>query len=627
MTDIEPKTPQAESTEPKRARWLLRIGGVVVALPIVSWLAVQVFLWAAPSLLFSSEARTRVDWRVAWSGWPETIQLRDVTISGRSGIGAWSVELDEARLEHDLGALFDRTFHARVIAARGARFRWQRLESSAGAPPPRRLREPGSRPWTLVFDEIRIDELTTLDIEDRHVDAASRPGRVTGQATIETKGGPVTVPRAELDLREATLNKDGETEGMIQTLRLAGSIDTYDPREHRGIAVLPFVTAELDMRADRWGFDVVRHVLGDLPVDVRGDGALDATVAVERGRLRPGTRLRLEGDDLAVRYLDLVGTGEGRLDLDVTETDGAGVLEATLSLDDFVGGADGASPHLRSGPEGLRLELISPTLDLVAPEPEVRAELRLLGAEVPDFSAYRTLLPPTLPLRLLGGRGELDLRFVLDTARDDASGSIALRARDVAASWQDRRLSGDLKLDVQLVDGDIIGQRFDLVDTRLDLDGVVADGIGDREWWARVEIPEGEMVLGEPLDIEARLSAQLADSRPLVLLAPSLERVPFWQRLLGIRPIGVTGEIRLDPRRWVVRDATLRAGSSFRGTAQVELVDDAAHGVALLTLGPVHVGVELSNDGERDIKLRRARRWYGERESEWRVRLADQPGN
>lgn len=635
--DTNPENTDSTEDDPSsgrsRRRWLRRLAALVVFLPLL-WLGlVNGFLYFAPGLLFSADSRTWVDWRRAWCVLPGTIHLRDAEVSGRSGRGTWRIDFERTRLEHGFVELFGRSFVADAVIADGVAFTWREadgtiaggIDAPEGAPPERPPREDRGddepTPWKLVFAGIRLDGLHTVLLGSQRLDATESPGTVKGRFEIETKGGPARVPRMSLELDEARVLVDSENVGTIERLAIDGRIDTFRPREHRGMAILDFVTAGVELRADGWGFELVRHYFRAAPVEIEGDGFLDARLEIEKGRLRPRTKLQLEGEDLEVRYLDLVAHGDGRIDGGVVEGEEAVRLE--LVLEPFTAGKDGASPHLRSGATGLRLEARSPTLDITDPKPVVRAELRLEKAEIPDFSVYQAMLPEASPLRLVSGRGEIDLHLVLDTSTGAASGDIRVAASNVRASYQDTPLRGDLRLDTRLVEGDPESLRFRLADTRLEIDDVRVTGKDGEPWWARVEIPQGEATLSEPLDLEARFSAKISDPRPLVtVLAPAVTRVPYWTRLLAVRSVTASGTVRFDRRHWTLRDLELEAGDRFRGRAQLRLGDESVEGVALVEIRPIRFGLEAEPGGARHLELRHSREWYAERERVWRRRLA-----
>jgi translocation and assembly module TamB len=367
----------------------------------------------------------------------------------------------------------------------------------------------------------------------------------------------------------------------------------------------------LDGLVDRLGF-LDRFLPAAHGVSVRGVGSLQAELDLLGRMPRPGSRLQVNAEQLAVTFLDYRASGNGRLEARLDGHPEAPGARLVLSLPQLtLGRRDGSAAYL-SG-RHFRLETATPYFALdpqAIPLASLTTRIELPIAEVTDLAAYNAYLPQGSGLALLAGRASLTAE--LDLEGQHARGELSLQAFDASLRLGEQHLQGNLQLDARLREGDLETLTFDAAGTRLRLDNVShegRDGRQERGWWAQLELEEGQLTWQQPLSLDARLALAMRDTGLLVnlMLADSREH-PWLGRLLTVTGIAGSTELRLADDSLHLHDLRL-TGRDLEMLADLRLAGETVNGVLYVRFGPLRLGVELQ-DGGRDLHLFRPRRWY-----------------
>ncbi|MFP4263187.1 MAG: hypothetical protein ACLFRS_07510 [Halomonas sp.] len=441
---------------------------------------------------------------------------------------------------------------------------------------------------------LRVDDASLggehLDLTGSRLELrAGEAGRAAGErlewlmVAREARLGPLPVPGRS---RAAPASGELALEGMITNLGVLGS---FLPAAHG--------------------------------LTLAGGGRFDAALTLEQGQLQAGSRLRVVADDLAVGFLDYEASGRGELHFEVEpaaenrlgdDDDDIPSARLALTLPRFdLRLLDEENPHV-SG-RHFRLETRLPRLHLERPAAslhDVSTRIRLPVANVDDLSRYNRLLPADAGLELLSGRAGLEADLVLEGL--GIRGDVTLQAFEAGMRLADQRLTGDLRLEARLRDGDLAGRRFDASGSMLRLDNITreaADGDRDAAWWGRIVLEEGRLIWARPLSLEARLGLSLRDSGLLASLFLSRAREQTWLgRLLTVRDVGGSARLTLDDRALNMRDIRLEGGN-LTLLADLRMRDDDLTGDFYARLGALGVGIALE-DGDTDLKLWQPRRWF-----------------
>ncbi len=288
-------------------RWLKRAALVVIALAALWLLVVNVALNAPPllSAINRRPDRFRLAWRAAWCVVPGHVHVHGLRLESRASRTGWSMEVDRAFGRIDLRALTERTLRLRELRGEGVR---SELSARRAEPPQRRTAAPAARrraPWRFAFDSIEL----------RHVRQVRFPGlRLTGDGTaggalLIVPGREVKLERARFEMPDAQLRRGSRV--LISRLRLAADaqLGPYAPRRHPGLGGWDFLTGSLTAKGRVDDLPLVDRVRATGP---HSPGALTAALRVERGRLLPGSAVRLTAPGSAGgSTLAFAGTVEG----------------------------------------------------------------------------------------------------------------------------------------------------------------------------------------------------------------------------------------------------------------------------------------------------------------------------
>jgi len=393
-------------------------------------LAINLFLNTplGPRAFSRRPERFRIAWTWAWSFWPGRVNVHGLRVFGSSRNTAWSVTAERARGRIDLPALFSRTFRLAELHGEGVRS-WVRRGRGIGAP---RKSSAGGRsgrqPWTLRFDFVTLDHVREFRFNDVRLTGV---GRAEGAFQIVLGGGFRLEP-AKLRMPAARLTLGGGTIVQSLDLQAEASLGPYVIRHHPGVEGFDFLSGSLRVQGKLPELAFLAR-----PLSPRGiPGTLSADLQVERGRLKPGSRLSLVAAPAAG------ADSPFKLMIAVSEDPGGPLFHLASQTRGLTAGRRKVGPPLFQ----------SASLSVTAEARETR--LSRIFAAARDLRAHA--FPAALPL--IGDVQAEGVRIEAPTSR------VTLRAvLDHAAGRID--LAG-------------------LLARRLSVDGLVADGVT-----ARLELP------------------------------------------------------------------------------------------------------------------------------------------
>ncbi len=271
------------------------------------------------------------------------------------------VVVDELTADLDPMALFDRSVRVTSLDAQGVEFRLRKrpktLEEAAarkdtvapiegvafepysGPPEDEKKRKPG---WTVAFAGARLRDVRELWIDDVHLRGA---GNVVARVTV----GPgrdkrISIQSADVRFGDTELAMGGHRLLTGLDLAVEGRMEPFYTKQTRGKALLPLVTAEVDVSGDLRLPDV-NGVLGP-------GGGLDlrSGQATVKGRLQVGRGDDADRGALEVAATDVVVVNDGpgdQIEAAVDELRGALDPIALLSRGLLVTGLDARGVELR----------------------------------------------------------------------------------------------------------------------------------------------------------------------------------------------------------------------------------------------------------------------------------------
>ena len=303
------------SSKPWRL-WLRRLLILVVATEI-AWLAVintALTLPLTQDLLNQVRPdKFQVRWERAWSWYPGQVTAIGAFANGQSRSQQWQASVDRV---HARIALFPLLFKRVYIPWGEAlnadyrqrpRLRPERDYSALLAHYPeiegyevvpvsdRPLTK--RRPWTTVLGHVEVTGSHSLWI---HQFRAEFDAVLGGGLSVEARGGPLEmdIDEIDIDLAGAWVNTD---QPMVDRGHIRGRFGfvPFRPRENRGLPMLNYAVADLELSLDTRRLDFIEvFLLNFEQVRVHGSGAVVGRVVYDQGVVEPGTDLHVDANDL-----------------------------------------------------------------------------------------------------------------------------------------------------------------------------------------------------------------------------------------------------------------------------------------------------------------------------------------
>jgi hypothetical protein len=457
-----------------------------------------------------------------------------------------------------------------------------------------RLELTGRRVMARVLDESLVSELD--------LDLVIREARLDGSQL------DLTGTRVDMQAAEASSTDEERLQTLIIARRARiGPLPLPGQTDHatglHGRLELEGVVANLDMLN---AFLPEVHGLS-----LRGGGRFRADMRLADDHLLPESSLRVEADDLAVGFLDFSAQGRGTLEAVIDGDAQAPGARLDLTLPQFALRRQDEQDAYVTG-RHFRLEAHTSRFGLDA---EARSldhfttRIRLPIAEVADLSRYNAYLPDDAGVELLEGRANLEVDLRLEGQQ--ARGEVTLLAFGAALRLGEQQLSGDLRLDARLRDGNLADRRFDASGSQLRLDNIQRSDTDTHEagWWARLTLTDGRLEWTRPLKLDARLDMAMRDSGLLMRLF--LARAREWEwlgRQLTVNDIHGVADLHLDDDTLQLRDARL-SGGELEMLADLVFSGEATDGSLYVRLGVLAAGVALDN-GDPRVRLLQPRQWF-----------------
>lgn len=277
----------AFATSPRARRWLARAVVPLLALYVLYLIAGNVFFNTSigQDVVNRKPEKFRIEWSGGHTFWPGRVALREVRMQGHVRRTLWSVRADRASGRVALLPLLRKQI----------RLPWVEAESVTGAVgrAQAELPPPESRPggWTLRIDRIASDSVGGGEVFG---------WAVAGRGTVEVgfskqfRGGPAELFPSKASFADARVSRDGADwlrEGRVDaTFAMAPNLSA----EYPGLKKLPLFTATLDLDAKTVALHSVLDEAGNYRFEAMpGEGRAEATLALDRGALAKGGRLRV----------------------------------------------------------------------------------------------------------------------------------------------------------------------------------------------------------------------------------------------------------------------------------------------------------------------------------------------
>jgi hypothetical protein len=235
-----------------------------------------------------------------------------------------------------------------------------------------------------------------------------------------------------------------------------------------------------------------------------------------------------------------------------------------------------------------------------------------------DVSIFNRFIPGQEMLSLQAGTGEIEAR--LEVERRIAAGTLDLLAEEIVLETRDQPIYGDLEVHANLAEGDLPAKRFNFSGTTIRLDNIVGEEFPEKKrekleaWYCDVELQQGYLTFGNPLEAEGQVRLKMYDTRPIVAMLKDLGNPPGWLKLMpNIKDIDGTMEMDFGRGRIEVDDLVL-AGKGLEVLGWLHVLDKKATARLFIKKGIVAAGIALDL-GKAKVQLAKPRKWFEEQQS------------
>jgi hypothetical protein len=481
------------------------------------------------------------------------------------------------------------------------------------------LRDPTKVPkapkWGVSVISSRVDDVREVWIDDYRM---SGPGQAGGGMSIGP-GRWLELDGAWAEFPALQAKAAGRPFLLDAKLRAEVDIQRYDYGEYKGLKFLPYTSGRIQLDATTPdGAPLLNHLVRHVPwLSFDGTERRASTdLLIQKGRLQPGSRIRMGTDKLAVNFLVYRAEGKSEIEVKVLEGPERPLIDLELLMTDFGIGLATSTPDAAIG-KRLRLHGVSDD-DLISEKiPDGNLELEIDDLHANDLTRANYLIPAGTGLKLKGGSARMDVRLKASTRGDAGDGKVTLATDGLALDAGGLAIKGKIDAAIPLSKVDMMAQRFaiDGMTIKLsdfDLPGESAEGKTMQDWWAEFDAPRGQFGFKDEDLFQGDLKFKLRDSAPLIRFFTAKKPLPkIGERILEVNDVvGKTGLV-YGADRLEVRDL-LVTSDMIELQACMTVQGKSAHGDLLAVYDWIGVGVEMKG-AKPDYHLTGARRWYESR--------------
>jgi len=345
---------------------------------------------------------------------------------------------------------------------------------------------------------------------------------------------------------------------------------------------------------------IINSLLAKGPrLSVHGPGTFQASLEVNDLNVADGSHVEIDSDAITLGFLNYIANGQGQIQARLTAASqpSALVINANIANASLKRRGD-SDNHIER--LALSMRATGTTAEDTNALKDTQARIDLHHGQIQNIQVYNSYLPHNSMAKLVSGQAQLDGWWELDATT--GVGELTLNATRVVAKIRDQLVTGALKLDGKLADGDLKTMRFDIGDTELTLDNVVVLKRDAPPWTGSLKITEGKLRLSSPLEVDGVMDLTMLDTRPFVDLFGTRDSKPKWlPNLFNVKNVKGTTKIKLDDRDLTLTDLTL-TGDNLKLQGQLRFADKNLDGIAYAKYRKFGAAVELKGK-EREWHL------------------------
>lgn len=623
-------------------KWLVRAALVAVILEVVYVVVINTALNLPYTQTLINDIKPQkfaVYWEKAWSIRPFKVHVRGISANGQSSSQQWQVDSPAASASISLLPLLGRTVDIHGLKVADVKYS-QRPRPKAGKDfadtrqffPVIKDRKPERTP--SVQPSKKKGKPWHIELTNAHARGSHRlwiyqiqsdfHGDVKTDFAIQTRRGPLSLRNGVVDLNLDTLLVNGNRE-IVNQGHIRGTIELgpFVPSENKGAKMLAFLKAAITVDTQAESLAFLNLYLNRFHgMKVNGAGKLSGLIAMEGGKLKPNTDLKVSARELTMDLLSYhtEGTGNIHINVDAANPDTAQVAIAFGALKAFH--TDSEAPLL----SGDGLEVKGKGATVVVPISNETFEANYLSVtipsvKVPDLHAYQRYLPKKWSFKLHGGQGEL--QGSAELTNKGFSTHMKLVSEEADLGLKDYRFTTNLDMAISADCPSLVSSGIDISGTYIRLEkSRLSRQQQERSkpWHTSLAVEKGVVKLNLPEEISKeanirQLWAALEGKDVVAFLDTENEELKLKGRISDLRWLNLllknTYNLAVDGAGEITADVNIASGWLAQGTVlkvhpqelNVNILDYVVTGDGLVTLAvekggehpDVNLNVEIDN--------------------------------
>jgi hypothetical protein len=580
----------------------------------------------------------QLGWDRAWSAYPGHVNIRGARASGQSPSQQWQASAEHVSARISLWRLLFR--ESRIMGAQvtdgayrqrprirpevddaGSAAWYPEIEGYAPSAAVERVRKQ-RKPWTVTVLGAQLDGRHRIWLKRSR---ARFDGGAEVNLAVRSPGGPLDLEAREVDFYVERAWAEEDTE-IVRDSALQGyfKLGPYRPREQRGGKILRFIDLDLALDVHANSLDFLELFLLRYPrTKIDGRGHVAGRLQLDAGRLRDGSRLQVDAEDLSVTDPPFIATGAGKVDVSLEQErefplrldflfDDLEVLHSEDRSSFFTGsgfrvGLGDRSFLLPIDEESGEFRQSLDRLDLQDREQRAAGDFRLTlelpQARVEDMRTFNRYLPGDSSIVFAGGSADLTAK--LDLHPDGAEGEVRLHGDQLAARIAEQQFEVDLLVNGVVSGGQPRRLQFNLDGTEVVLDRARVMGeeqeFEGESWSTQLVFDSGSLTIAQPARIDLEAALTMSDSLPFLALFRNSGAPQWLVNKAEMEDIRGRGRLSLRDGSLYIPEATVgdeKIAVSMKGVIDGPIGD----GVILMRYGQSHALLEYEA-GKRHLVL------------------------
>lgn len=585
---------------------------VVLFYPVVGNLLL--YSGALENIISRKPEKLKIQWQSAWTLIPGRVTVTDLNLDINTRNNRILIDVDQGVVELSLLSLLEKTVDIRSAIVDGADFSYRKHDRPAEQAKAQHtqsttatdsIAEPaaspvdkkhGKKPWTIDLKNISGDNIRSAQFRQLNLVGNGRLHNLA--LRIVTKGGPLRIDDINVEMKALASPglEFGDPNARYAQVEAQISLAENIPKQNKGRKLLEFLSGRVRVNGSSNSIEFLTALLGDkYQLTVSGGGELDMLAIVDSGELMDGSHVKFESNQFDTDFLSFHASGGGLIDASIVGSRQRPV-QLKINVDDFrLNRHNVPNPYMEGA--DLNLELTAKRIFLHKDMEDGDLFVHFPDSNVRDLTDYNRFIPKHANVEILAGEGKLT--GTLQIQRDIGHINMELTGSDVLMDVSGNRISSDLRFVTNLSDGvygkksyDLTGTYFRMEDTQL----VTESDRTESGWWGEIRVSKGDVLLTEPVDINAEMKIKMRDTEPLItLLREEGKQKGLVDKILTIQDLEGTVGIQTTDKN-VTLDPILINGNGLQVISRLDLIEKSMNGALYVKLRGIAVNFDIKDN-------------------------------